>query len=145
MINHNTSQVNNIMTMFIIMIIASIFSGMNMWVNNINDARLQLNDIYMGIIMTGWMFLLSGLFYSLTNYIYIGLITIIISVYFIRNQIFINGYQYLSSMIPHHSMAIFMSNKIKEKNIIRNDEINNLINNIIITQQEEINIMKQNI
>ena len=125
------------------MIIASILSGMNMWVTNINDARIQINDIYMGIIMTGWMFLLMGIIYSLSKYIWIGLGTIIISFYFIRNQIFVNQYEYLNSMIPHHSMAIFMSEKIKEKNVITNKEIDNLVSSIIITQQEEIELMKK--
>ena len=103
---------NDIIIMFIIMIIAGIFSGMNMWVSNINDVRIQINDIYMSVIMTGWMFLLMGIFYSSANYIWIGIITIAISFYFIRNQIFINQYEYLNSMIPHHSMAIMMSKKL---------------------------------
>ena len=143
MIGHSSS-IQNIIIMFIVMIIAAIISGMNMWVDNINDVRIHLNDIYMGILMTGWMFLLLGLFYSMNNYIIIGLITIIITSYLIRTQTFINENQYLTSMIPHHSMAVFMSKKIKEKNIINNDIINWLIDNIILTQQEEINIMKNN-
>lgn len=133
----------DIMIMFIIMIIAGIFSGMNMWVSNISDVRIQINDLYMSIIMTGWMFLLMGIFYSLTNYIWIGIITITISFYFIRNQIFVNQYEYLNSMIPHHSMAIFMSERIKEKNIINNNEINDLVYNIIDKQQKEIELMKE--
>ena len=46
-------------------------------------------------------------------------------------------------MIPHHSMAILMSKKLKEKDVITNNVIDNLVNNIILTQQEEINIMKK--
>lgn len=133
----------DIMIMFIIMIIAGIFSGMNVWVSNISDVRIQINDLYMSIIMTGWMFLLMGIFYSLTNYIWIGIITVTISFYFIRNQIFVNQYEYLNSMIPHHSMAIFMSERIKEKNIINNNEINDLVYNIIDEQQKEIELMKK--
>lgn len=45
-------------------------------------------------------------------------------------------------MIPHHSMAIFMSDKIKNKNIILDKELNKLVNNIIINQQDEIELMK---
>ncbi len=141
MIGHSNS-VNDIILMFIIMIIASVLSGMNMFVNDISDTRIQLNDIYMGILMTGWMLLLLGFFHSLTNYIWIGIITIIVSSYLIRTQTFINEKEYIDSMIPHHSMAIFMSKKIKEKNVISNDEISKLVNNIIQTQQEEINLMK---
>ncbi len=142
MIGHSNS-VNDIILMFIIMIIASVLSGMNMFVNDISDTRIQLNDIYMGILMTGWMLLLLGFFHSLTNYIWIGIITIIVSSYLIRTQTFINQKEYIDSMIPHHSMAIFMSKKIKEKNVISNDEISKLVNNIIQTQQEEINLMKK--
>lgn len=143
MINHHDSKISDIAIMFIIMIIAGILSGMNMWVSNISDVRIQINDVYMGIKMTGWMFLLMGLFYSSNNYIWIGLGTIGISFYFIRNQIFVNQYEYLNSMIPHHSMAVFMSEKIKEKNVIKDKEINDLVSSIIITQQEEIELMKK--
>jgi hypothetical protein len=143
MINHHNSDTKDITIMFIIMIIAAIFSGMNMWVSNISDIRIQLNDIYMGIIMAGWMFLLMGIFYSLNNYIWIGSTTIILLFYFIRNQIFVNQYEYLNSMIPHHSMAVFMSEKIKQKNIIKDQEINDLVSNIITTQEEEIRLMKK--
>jgi hypothetical protein len=129
--------------MFLIMILSSIISGMNMWVNNIKDVRVHLNDIYMGVLMTGWMFLFYGIIYSIKTNINIGFITIIVSIYLIRNQIFINKNQYLSSMIPHHSMAIFMSEKIKNKNIISDKELNQLIENIILNQQDEIYIMNK--
>ena len=144
MIGHSSSLKQDIIIMFIIMIIAAIISGMNMWVNNINDVRIHLNDIYMGILMTGWMFLLMGLFYSMNNYTIVGIITIIITTYLIRTQTFIDENQYLTSMIPHHSMAVFMSKKLKEKNIVNNDIINRLIDNIILTQEQEIKIMKNN-
>jgi hypothetical protein len=143
MINHHDSKISDIAIMFIIMIIAGILSGMNMWVSNISDIRIQLNDVYMGIIMTGWMFFLMGIIYSSNDYMWIGLGTIGILFYFIRNQIFVNQYEYLNSMIPHHSMAVFMSEKIKEKNIIQDKEINDLVSSIIITQQEEIKLMKK--
>lgn len=143
MINHHDFKISDITIMFIIMIIAGILSGMNMWVSNISDIRIQINDVYMGIIMTGWMFFLMGLIYSSNNYIWIGLGTIGISFYFIRNQIFVNQYEYLNSMIPHHSMAVFISEKIKEKNVIQDKEIDDLVSSIIITQQEEIELMKK--
>lgn len=142
MINHDTTSVNDIIVMFIIMVIASVITGMNMWVNSLSDVRIHLNDIYMGISMTGWMFLLMGIFYSSINIIWIGIVTIIISAYLIREQVFINQEEYLLSMIPHHSMAILMSKKLDEKDIITNKEIQLLVNNIIRTQQEEINFMK---
>lgn len=141
MIQH-TSNINDIILMFIIMILSSIVSGMNMWVHDMKDIRVHLNDIYMGILMSGWMFMLYGIIYKIKININIGIITILLSIYFIRNQIFINKQQYLSSMIPHHSMAIFMSKKLNDKITIRDNELNKLVNSIIINQQDEINIMK---
>ena len=43
---------------FIIMIIAGLLSSMNVWTDKLRDIRLHLNDIYMAILMTGWMFAL---------------------------------------------------------------------------------------
>ena len=62
MINHNSnsSDTNHIIIMFVIMIVASIITGMNMWVNSFSDVRIHLNDFYMGISMTGWMLFLMA-------------------------------------------------------------------------------------
>ena len=144
MINHNSnlSDTNHIIIMFIIMIVASVITGMNMWVNSYNDVRIHLNDVYMGISMTGWMLFLMGLIYSMENYIWVGIVTIGISAYLIRKQTFIGAREYIDSMIPHHSMAILMSKQLKEKGPIQNKQLDQLVNNIIQTQQEEINLMK---
>jgi hypothetical protein len=50
MINHNSnsSDTKDIIIMFVIMIVASIITGMNIWVNSFSDVRVHLNDIYMG-------------------------------------------------------------------------------------------------
>ena len=50
--------------------------------------------------------------------------------------------QYITGMIPHHSMAVHMSKKL-----IENEEKSNIkdfVNNIINTQEEEIKFMKKN-
>ncbi len=144
MINHNSnsSDTKDIIIMFVIMVVASVITGMNMWVNRLDDVRFHLNDIYMGISMTGWMLFLMGLIYSMENYIWIGIVTIGISAYLIRNQVFIGEREYIDSMIPHHSMAILMSKQLQEKGQIQNKKLAQLVNNIIQTQQEEINLMK---
>jgi hypothetical protein len=92
--------------------------------------------------MTGWMLFLMGLIYSMEKYIWIGIVTIGISAYLIRKQVFIGEREYIDSMIPHHSMAILMSKQLKEKGLIQNKQLVQLVNNIIQTQQEEINLMK---
>jgi uncharacterized protein (DUF305 family) len=61
--------------------------------------------------------------------------------YFIRTQAFVDDYQYLSGMIPHHSMAITMSRQILKKT--NNPQIIDLANRIIKSQTEEIESMNR--
>ena len=129
--------------MFIIMILAGLLSSMNVWTNKLSDIRLHLNDIYMAILMTGWMFALMGLYYMNMTQIILGTIIIIIMLYMIRTQTFINESQYLSGMIPHHSMAVLMSKRLLEKNLLLEPEIKQLATNIISSQESEINLMKK--
>ena len=120
--------------MILISIVAGILSTMNIWADKLRDIRLHLNDIFMISLMTGWMLLLSG-------YKYIGIITVVVSLFLIRSQLFVNDYQFLSGMIPHHSMAISMGKKIKQKT--KNPEIITLANNIIDSQEKEIDLMNK--
>jgi hypothetical protein len=46
--------------MFVSMFIAGLLSTMNMWVTNYRDIRFSLNDIYMTLLMCGWMFFFMG-------------------------------------------------------------------------------------
>jgi hypothetical protein len=125
------------------MIIAGLLSSMNVWTDKLSDIRLHLNDIYMAILMTGWMFSLMGLYYMNMTQIILGTIIIIIMLYMIRKQTFINESQYLSGMIPHHSMAVLMSKRLLEKNLSLESEIKQLAINIISSQESEINLMKK--
>lgn len=134
---------DNMLVMIIIMILSGILSTMNFWVDNINDIRLSLNDIYMILLMIGWMFLLTGIYYIDRWQFCIGLLLVIIFVICIRKQFLISESQYISGMIPHHSMAILMSKKLLENNNKLSVETHNLANNIINTQQQEINFMKK--
>ena len=142
--NHSKmDHTHSTIPMFIIMIIAGLLSSMNVWTDKLSDIRLHLNDIYMAILMTGWMFALMGLYYMNMTQIILGTIIIIIMLYMIRNQTFINESQYLSGMIPHHSMAVLMSKRLLEKNLYLEPEIKQLATNIISSQETEINLMKK--
>jgi uncharacterized protein (DUF305 family) len=66
---------------------------------------------------------------------------ICITFYAIRKQTFVSDEQFLKGMIPHHSMAILMAKKIKEKT--HNDDIKQLADNIIKTQTTEIVLMEK--
>ena len=125
--------------MFFIMILTGLLSNMNLYVDKIDDIRLSINDIYMTLVMTGWMILFMSLLDNRCDMFIFGLILIISNFYFIRTQFLINEKQYKLGMIPHHSMAIHMSKKLLEK---KNYKIENFLKNIIKTQENEIMFMK---
>ena len=124
--------------MFFIMIIAGTLSTMNNWVNNFSDIRFSLNDVYMIFLMTGYMLFFMGIYYKNFYGLIIGLILVIINFLAIRNQFMITEEQYLLGMIPHHSMAILMSKKL----MLKKNNINKLLSDIVKNQENEINYMK---
>ena len=99
--------------MIICMVLAGYASTMNMWIDNIDDFRFSLNDLYMVGLMTGWMLFFMGLFTLRLRICIVGLLLTILFFVFIRKQWFINEIQYLKGMIPHHSMAIMMSKRLE--------------------------------
>jgi hypothetical protein len=127
-------QQNHYTIMFFIMILSGLLSTMNIWVDKLDDIRFSINDAYMTLLMSGWMFLFMGLIYQEINVFFIGLILIIINIWCIRTQFLINEKQYKLGMIPHHSMAVHMSKKLlkRENNIIP------FLQKIIKTQENEI-------
>lgn len=137
--NMKHSSYNHYIVMFFIMIISGALSTMNIWVDKYSDIRFSLNDVYMIFLMTGWMFLFMGLFYKETIIIVIGMIIVTTSFLCIRTQFMITEEQYKLGMIPHHSMAILMSKKLLQK---RNN-IQPFLNNLINTQEKEIEFMKK--
>ena len=125
--------------MSIIMILAGLLSTMNMWVDKLSDIRFSLNDIYMVGLMKGWMLFFMGLWYSYTKGAIYGLIVVLVFYLAIRYQIFVSEKDYLNGMIPHHSMAIHMSKRLKEKE----NSVQPLLDSIINGQEQEIELMKQ--
>ena len=132
-------QGNHYTVMFVIMVLSGLLSTMNVWVDKPDDIRFSINDVYMTLLMTGWMFLFMGLFYKEIRVFFIGLSLIIIDIWCIRNQFLINETQYKLGMIPHHSMAIHMSKKLIQKE----NSISPFLQNIIKTQENEIEILKK--
>ena len=110
-----------------------------MWSDQFDDIRYSLNDIYMAFLMTGWMFFFMGLIYHHWYISIIGIVFILLSLWCIRKQFFINQKQYINGMIPHHSMAIHMSKKLLNKQ----NTIQPFLQNIIENQENEIVYMKQ--
>jgi hypothetical protein len=107
----------------------------------------NLGKIYMASIMAFFMLFLEVMMHdqqykvfsiNLYTMLAIGLLSFI---YLYRNQIQITDKQYLEGMIEHHSMGIFTSEEIVNKT---NDyNVAKLAKNIIQTQKDEINIMRE--
>jgi len=118
---------------------------MNVWANSLDDVRIHINDLYMVVLMIGWSTLLASLFYlrDTQNYTipFLSVAVILIVLYLIRSQTFVDDSQFLEGMIPHHSMAITMSRKIKDKT--NNPKIKKLAEDIITAQEQEIKYMNE--
>ena len=132
---------NHFLMMFLIMIPSGLLSSMYLWVDKISDVRISLNDLYMTLLMTGWMLLFMAIIHQNLNVILIGLLLIIINIWCIRTQFMISESQYKIGMIPHHSMAVHMSKKLLQKNT--NIKIKPLLNQIIDTQTKEIILFRK--
>lgn len=137
------SQTNHYVIMFFIMVLSGLLSTMNVWVDKIDDIRFSMNDAYMILLMTGWMFLFMGLIYKEIGVLFIGLLLVISNIFFIRTQFLITETQYKLGMIPHHSMAVHMSKKLLEKEKEKENNISNFAENIIKTQENEILFLKK--
>lgn len=129
---------NHYVVMFFIMILSGVLSTMNIWVDKYDDIRFSLNDLYMILLMCGWMIFFMGLWYRELYALVIGLIMAIVNIWCIRTQFLISETQYKTGMIPHHSMAIHMSKKLLEKE----NNISDFLENLINTQEKEIVFMK---
>jgi len=133
------SQTNHYVIMFFIMVLSGLLSTMNVWVDKVDDIRFSINDAYMTLLMTGWMFLFMGLIYKEVSVFFVGLSLIILNIWCIRKQFLVTETQYKLGMIPHHSMAVHMSKKLLEKKNIASP----FVENIIKTQENEILILKK--
>ena len=103
--------------------------------------------VYMASIMAFFMLFLEVMMhdnqykvFSINLYAILGF-GLLLFIYLYRNQIQINDKQYLEGMIEHHSMGIFTSEEILNKT--NDDNVAKLAKNIIQTQQDEINIMRE--
>jgi hypothetical protein len=129
---------NHYYVMFCIMLIAGFLSTMNIWADKYEDMRYSINDVYMVLLMTGWMFLLMGIYDMEKSIIGLGSLLVIATLWCIRSQFLVSDDQYKLGMIPHHSMAIHMS----KKRLAKETRMPQFLANIIKNQEEEIVIMK---
>jgi hypothetical protein len=107
----------------------------------------NIGKAYMSVIMALFMILLEVMMHdhqynvlSLNLYAFI-IAGLVLFVYLYRKQVYINDNQYLEGMIEHHSMGILTSEEILKKS--DNYNVVKIAKNIIQTQQDEINIMRE--
>ena len=130
----------NLGVMILISIIAGFLSTMNIWAVSWRHTRLHLNDVYMVALMVLWMVALYSLYASMYCVAAICVVLIAMTMYLIRKQVGVSDKQFLSGMIPHHSMAIQMAQNIRDKT--KDTRIQKLANEIIDAQNKEIQLME---
>jgi hypothetical protein len=115
--------------------------------NKLLNIRSSIGKFYISCIMALLMGILEVAMYdfymnSLSLIYYFALIfALIIFVYLYRNQMYIYDKDYLNEMIEHHSMALLTSEEILQKT--GSERVKRLAENIISTQQKEIEYMEQ--
>jgi len=140
---------HNPMLSITIMLIASIFIGyyLSMTILLRTNKTDNRNKMYQSFLMGFWMalveLLMIGLLIVWLPYFTLLLLILIVGIalftYLIYYQVGINENQFMLSMIEHHQMAIEMAKQVKSKT--QNPQLIKIINDIITSQQQEIDEM----
>ncbi len=128
--------------MILIMFVSGLLSSMYIWADKLSDIRISINDFYMIFLMTAWMCFFMAALHKDIPILGISAAALVAIFYAIRNQTFISADQYFKGMIPHHSMAILTSKRLLRNHPRLTDEERNFVQNIITTQEREIQWMK---
>jgi hypothetical protein len=114
--------------------------------NSIYNITFSLGKFYISLIMAFLMGLLEIIMYDIqmktvnTIYYIVFMFLLVIFLYIYKNQVYIDDEEYLKEMIEHHSMAILTSEEILQKT--KSERVKRLSENIVSTQQKEIEFMK---
>ena len=115
--------------------------------NSYKNITFSVGKFYMSVIMALLMGLLEVFMYDIhmhiiSLYYYLFLFFMLsVFIYLYRNQIYIRDKDYLAEMIEHHSMALLTSEEILQKT--ESERVKKLAENIITTQEKEIDYMRQ--
>jgi hypothetical protein len=124
----------------------SMYLLMYMMVDQLTNVYPNLNQLYMAGLMTAPMILIEllvmGSMYDnrrVNRIIWVSSLALFaLLIFFIRKQIAITDKEFLKSMIPHHAAALLMC----QQTSLQDPEIKKLCENILKTQQLEIDFMK---
>lgn len=143
--NHSNVYVQ----MLAYMIITSIILGYILMTILLSENKtINLNKIYQALLMGSTMGLASVWIMDVPDKaklpwtIVLGVASALLIVA-IRNQTFIYEQDFARGMIEHHEMAIVMAKELLQKPDVQDSFIRNLASNILTTQTQEIDQMKQ--
>lgn len=137
------------LALMIVLSFVAMYILMYAMVDNFSNVIPNINQFYMAGLMTMPMIILElvvmGSMYKnkwLNRVLLAGGLLLSITFFIcIRQQTAVKDKQFLKSMIPHHAAAILMVEKAK----LSDPEIKKLAEDIIMTQQKEIEQMKAKI
>ena len=139
---------NRQIIMFLVMVIVGIlFNPMNILAFRFSDLYISQTLFYGGLLMASNMMWA----HEIVHYISMGhfnmfvfligiILSLIVSIFLLREQFLVNDEQWLKRMISHHSTALTTSHKIYNRS--NNLKLKKLAKEIIDTQEKEIQIMK---
>ncbi len=140
---------NNYHKLLIMLAVSFLVMYVVMFLNIVDLGHIyfSMTRVYMALLMVCpmalMMLFLMGRMYGNKKLnsaiIVVAVVVFIIALTFLRTQTFVDDSQYMKAMIPHHSSAIMTS----ENADIEDAEVKELAEQIIITQKEEIKIMKE--
>lgn len=133
----------NLVYMIIVSFVIQFYLMSYIMTNNTVNIKNSLSKFYISISMASMMGLTEMFIMGDQNMLvlFILLVMLVSSVIMYRRQMYINEKEYLNEMIEHHSMALLTSKSIVEKT--NDNQVKNLAQNIIKSQQSEINYMGQ--
>jgi len=134
--------------MFITMVIIGVlFNPMNILAYRFSDLYISQTLFYGGLLMASNMIWAHEIVHYLSMghfnifIFFVGIIlSFIVSILLLRQQLLVDDEQWLRRMIPHHSTALTTSHKIYNKT--NNPKIKVLAKEIIDLQEREIQLMK---
>lgn len=146
-----TSKKSNRMYVLLVVALAISFIAMDLLslvqVNVLGDFYINLSNTYMALLMVFSMAIIMlvvmwGMFKNKKLNVALLVIFAVLfggSFYLARTETFVGNKAFLKSMIPHHSRAILVC----QESSITDPEIVSLCQEIVKSQQREINQMKE--
>ena len=131
--------------MFVASFLIQYFIMSYIMTDSIKNIKNSAGKIYISFIMALLMSLVEVGMHDAFNFVistkYYGLLVSLLIIFTVlyKKQFFVNDKNYLEEMIEHHSMALLTSNSIINKT--KNNDVKKLAENIVKTQNKEIEAM----